>query len=111
MAKIKKINTECIMKALYENDIHILTHPGDKAPVYIREIAKACAINNTILEINNRHKHLTVSEIREASLEKDVKFIINSDAHQAKHVGNFEKGLERALEAQLPIERIVNLKR
>ncbi len=35
-------NTDMILKALYENKIDILTHPGDKGPFDIHDIAAAC---------------------------------------------------------------------
>lgn len=107
--KLKNMNTEAIVQALYNNHIDILTHPGSKGHVDIRKIAKACAENNTLMEINNNHGHLSVDEIREAALE-DVKFIIDSDAHSPERVGEYEAGLKRAQEAELPLERIVNIK-
>ena len=54
----------------------------------------------------------TIKEILSAKLskkEKDVKFIINSDAHRAEDVGNFDISLKKAMEAGLPLERIINL--
>lgn len=103
-----KLNTEMMIKAVYENNIAILTHPGSKAYVDIREIAKACADTNTLMEISNSHRHLTVNEIKEAAKE-NVRFVISSDAHVPDSVGRFEKGLRRAVDAGLDIERIVNL--
>lgn len=45
----KKIkNTEMTVKAIYENEIKILTHPCDKGPFDIAEIAKACAERGTL---------------------------------------------------------------
>ncbi len=106
--KLKKTNTEAIVKALYNHNIYILTHPGSKGYVDIREIAKACADNHTLMEINNSHRHLTVEEIKEAAQE-DVSFIIDSDAHSPEKVGGYEAGLKRAQDAGLPLERIVNI--
>lgn len=109
MKRLKIMNTEAIIKALYNNDIHILTHPGSKGFVFIQEIAKACAETNTLMEISNSHSHLTVEEIKEAAKE-DVKFVISSDAHRPEKVGEFKTGLKRVLEAGIPIERVVNLR-
>lgn len=105
---IKHMNTEAIIRAVYSNPISILTHPGAKAFVDIREIAKACAETDTMMEINNSHGHLTVEEIEEAAQE-NVKFVISSDAHRPEHVGEFSKSLSRVLKAGLPIKRIVNI--
>lgn len=106
--QLKKLNTEVIVKAINNHNIHILTHPGSKGYVDIREIAKACASNDTLMEINNSHRHLTVEEIKEASSE-NVKFIIDSDAHHAEKVGGYEAALKRAQDAGLELERIVNI--
>lgn len=107
-ARLLEANTEMTIKALYENDIKILTHPGDKGPFDIYEIAKACAKTDTLMEISTWHSHLTVEEIKIAKKE-DVKFIISSDAHTPDRVGSFIGGLERAVEAGLDIDRIVNV--
>ncbi|MDO5331695.1 MAG: PHP domain-containing protein, partial [Bacillota bacterium] len=74
-------NTDMIVKALYENDILTLTHPGDKMRVDIKRIAQAAEKTNTLLEINNLHGHMNLDEIVTASFY-DVKFILGSDAHQ-----------------------------
>lgn len=107
---LKVRNTDMILKALYENDIDILTHPGDKGPFDIYDIAKACADTDTMIEINAKHKHLTVDEIKIAA-EFDVKFVIGSDAHIPEKVGEFREPLERAIEAGLDLCRIVNIER
>ena len=101
-------NTDMTLKALYENDIRILTHPGDKGKFDIAAIAKACAETDTLMEISTWHAHLTVEEIKIAA-KTEAKFVISSDAHTPGRVGSFAGGLERACEAGLDIERIVNI--
>lgn len=101
-------NTDMILNALYENPIDILTHPGDKGPFDIHDIAAACADTGTLIEINAKHKHLTEEEIKIAA-GFDVKFVIGSDAHVPENVGNFKEPLIRALRAGLDPERIVNI--
>ncbi len=102
------LNTDMTIGALYENDIAILTHPGDKGPFNIKEIAKVCAETNTLIEINNKHKHLTVEEIK--MIEKyDVKFVVSSDAHKPEDVGCVGKSLQRAREAGIDFSRIANI--
>ena len=103
-------NTDMILKALYENKIDVLTHPGDKGPFDIEDISKACADTGTMIEINGKHTHLTVEEIKIAA-RFDVKFIIGSDAHVPEKVGEFREQLSRALRAGLDPERIVNIER
>lgn len=107
-------NTEMILNALYYsedsgNHIDILTHPGDKGPFDIAAIAQACEDTGTFMEINAKHPHLNVEEIKTAA-KYDVSFVISSDAHVPQNVGVFEPQLSRALEAGLDPERIVNIR-
>ena len=103
-------NTDMILRALYENKIDRLTHPGDKGPFDIEDIAKACADTGTLIEINGKHTHLTVEEIKIAA-RYEVSFVIGSDAHIPEKVGEFKEQLSRALHAGLDPERIVNIER
>ena len=48
----RKLNTELTVRAIYENNIKILTHPGDKGSFDIGEIALACADRGTMMEIS-----------------------------------------------------------
>ena len=100
-------NTEMVIRALYSNNIFMLTHPGDKGPFDILALAKACEETDTLMEISNWHPHLDVEDIRVAG-KTGVKFAISSDAHSPKRIGGFTKGLQRALDAGLDVERIVN---
>ncbi|MCT4593723.1 MAG: PHP domain-containing protein [Anaeromicrobium sp.] len=106
--KNKIINTDTVIKAMYNYNIDILTHPGDKGCVYMKEVAKAAAETNTLLEINSSHSYLRVEDIKIA-MEEGAMFVINSDAHRPEHVGVVERGIKRAIEAKLPIDRIVNM--
>lgn len=107
---LKVKNTSMILDALYENHIDVLTHPGDKGPFDIEDIARACADTGTLMEINMKHAHLTAEEIRLAA-RFDVKFIIGSDAHVPEKVGSYKESLARAFEAGLDPERIVNIEK
>lgn len=101
-------NTDMTIRAIYENELYILTHPGDKGPFDIDEIAKACEARDVLMEINAKHPHLTAAEIRTA-MKYNVKFIISSDAHVPQKVGSVEAPLLRAKQAGVPAERIVNI--
>ena len=101
-------NTEMTVRALFNNKILTLTHPGDKGPFDMHELCKACEKTGTLMEINTRHRHLTEEEIRIAA-DYDVRFIIDSDAHRPSEIGNFVEGVVRASRAGLSIDRIVNI--
>lgn len=102
-------NTRMIINAIEKNDIKVLTHPGDKAPVDMDAIAKACEKNNVLMEISTHHSHLTSEEIK-ICMKYDVEFIISSDAHIPKKVGSFEEGIKKAETAGLDLSRIVNIR-
>ncbi|MBQ0079605.1 MAG: phosphoesterase, partial [Eubacterium sp.] len=107
---LKKANTEMVIKCLRANDIAILTHPGDKGPFDLEEIAKVCVETDTLMEINTWHGHLTEEELKLVAQNPDVKFIISSDAHTPDRVADFKQGLERALRAGVDPSRIVNIR-
>ena len=106
--KLRNLNTEMTLRALYQNDLKILTHPGDKGQFDIPQIAKACEETDTLMEISTWHKHLNLEELK-LLRNTNNKFIISSDAHTPARVGDFEMGLARALEAGIEPERIVNI--
>lgn len=108
--KLKMMNTDMTIRALYENNIKILAHPGDKAPIDMKEIAQACEENGTWMEISQRHKNLTVEDIKICE-KYDVKFVLSSDAHRAEDVGCFERALKRVEESGIDISRIVNIEK
>ena len=107
---LKASNTKMVTDALRKNDIAILTHPGDKGPFDILEIAKVCAETDTLIEINDRHGHLTTEEIKEAMQVEGLNFVISSDAHTPDAVGSYKVALQRAIDAGLDISRIVNIR-
>lgn len=106
--KAKEINTKAYIKALNNYPVDLITHPGSKAKVNIIEVAKEAAKFGTALEISSKHSELSVESIKEL-LNLDVIYMLNSDAHRPEDVGNVEKGLKKAKEAGLPLEKIKNI--
>ncbi|XVG96306.1 PHP domain-containing protein [Eubacteriales bacterium KG127] len=106
--KLIRKNTEMMVSAIEKNKIKILTHPGDKAPIYLDKVVKACERTGTLMEINPWHGHLTVDELVFCK-DYDVNFCISSDAHDPRHVGGFKTGLLMAFDAGIDIDRIVNV--
>ncbi len=106
--KQKRLNTELAVRAIYENEIKILTHPGDKGVFDIGEIAQACADRGTLMEISTWHDWLTVDGIRQAA-KTDARFVISSDAHTPERIGDCQGAVDRITEAGLDFERVVNL--
>ncbi|MBP6491979.1 MAG: PHP domain-containing protein [Clostridia bacterium] len=104
----KRRNTELTVRAIYENEIKILTHPGDKGEFDIGEIAAACADRGTLMEISTWHGWLTVEGIKQAA-KTETLFAISSDAHSPKRIGDCQGAVNRIKEAGLDFERVVNL--
>lgn len=105
--KSKRINTQMMINAMNKYDITAITHPGAKGPIDIKAVAEVATKRHVALEVNVKHGHLTVEEIKEA-LKTDVQFIIGSDAHEPEHVGEFDASLKRCIEAGVPASRIMN---
>ena len=105
-----KRNTDAIVHAINTYDILFLTHPGDKAPVDLLEVAAACVRRGTYLEINTSHMSLTPEDIKLLELT-DVKYIVNSDAHKPKRVGDFARGIDLINLSNLDPARIANIKK
>ncbi len=107
--KSKEYNTNAIINAMKNNDIFIITHPGDKGDVYIDEIAKVAKTTDTRLEINSSHGFLNSEQLIKI---KNIgnKFIIGSDAHVPSNVGNFDLAMKIAKEVNLDLSLIENIK-
>lgn len=107
--KSKEYNTKAIINAMRNNDIFIITHPGDKGDVYIEEIAKVAKDTDTRLEINSSHSYLNASQLKQIK-HIGNKFIIGSDAHRPENVGNFELAMKNIREANLDLSLVENIK-
>ncbi|HHV38632.1 MAG TPA: PHP domain-containing protein [Tepidimicrobium sp.] len=103
-------NTGAIIRAMDRYPIDIITHPGSKARLDIGRLARAAYDRGVALEINSSHSQLSVENI-EIALNEKVEFYINSDAHHPSRVGDVATGIERALKAKIPIDRIVNVEK
>ena len=62
---------------------------------------------NTYIELNGKRLGMSDKEIMIAYNE-GVKFIINSDAHSPKRVGDCHKGLEAILRLRIPESAVAN---
>ena len=106
--RLRQENTERIIRALTSNEIKILTHPGDKAYIDEEAVAKTCEKTGTLIEINCRHPHPNVSDLRIYAAH-DLKFVISSDAHKPDKVGRYVRSLALAFRAGIDADRIINI--
>lgn len=107
--KAKEQNTKAIINAMKNNDIFIVTHPGDKGDIYIEEVAKIAKETDTRLEINSSHGFLNCDQIEKIK-HLENKFIIGSDAHIPQNVGNFELAMKIIKESNLDLSLVENIK-
>ena len=105
----KDIMTQAYLKAMERYPIDIITHPGSKGKVHIQEVAKGAVKTDTALEISSKHDELSVESLRLIK-DIDVKLYIDSDAHEPERVGDIEKGLKKAIDADVDFSRVVNIK-
>lgn len=101
-------NTNMVIKAIQENDIKILTHPGEKGCFDILKIAEVCAQRGTFMEISSWHKHLTEEEIRIVA-KTGVQFIVSSDAHKPERIGDCDGAIKRGMDSGIDMTRIINI--
>lgn len=106
--KAKEYNTKAIINAMKNNDIFIITHPGDKGEVYIEEVAKVAKDTNTNLEINSSHGFLTVEQLKKI---KDINcnFIVGSDAHKPSDIGNFDMAIDIIKKSKIDVSYVKNI--
>lgn len=108
-SSIRKRNTDALIKCIEKHKVDVLSHPNHRFFIDAKELAKACVDNNTLFELNVKHLD-ALEEIIEDVIQTDVKFIVNSDAHEASQIGVFAKADEFVKRYGLQ-DRIVNLKK
>lgn len=106
----KDLITRAYIRAIDKYPINIITHPGSKASLNIVELGHHAAKKDVALEISSKHSELSVENIRKTMDIEGLKYVLNSDAHSPEYIGKVEKGLKKAEEAGLPLDRIINLK-
>jgi len=102
-------NTKALIKAIQNYNINVITHPGLHLAIDTAALAEAAAKAGTALEINAGHSFMTEEYVKIAKAF-GVKFIIGSDAHHPRDVGNFQKGIYIAERSGLTPDDIINAK-
>ena len=104
----RRANTQTYLKMMDRYDLKMITHPGDKCPIDVEAVAKKAAEKHVILEINPRHHHLNVEELKRAAKYGGT-FASNSDAHSTDRVADVAEGIAWAAASGIPREQIINL--
>lgn len=107
----KKIerNTMAYIRAMDKHRISILAHLNYAGcQVDCLRLAKECATRGIYIELNGKRINFTKQEILDM-LSTDVKFIINSDAHDVYSVGKNHRAFNIIEKYGIPLDRVVNL--
>ena len=100
-------NTNAYINAMKKYDIDVLTHLNHGCKVDVQKVAKVAKETNTYIELNGKRLGMTDEEIMIAYNE-GAKFIIDSDAHSPKRVGDCHLGLRAILRLRIPESAVVN---
>lgn len=100
-------DTRAYLNMIENRRVDVITHPGYMLPINLLDIGNACADNGTYIELSTRHVVPTEEGLEEL-LKSDVKFIINSDAHELYQIGQFDYALNLVEKFHIE-DRIVNL--
>ena len=103
-----KINTKAYVNAIKKHPIDVITHLNFCCFADVLEVAKASADYGTYIELNGKKKHLSKEELYLLSKE-NVNFIINSDAHSPKRVGEVSLVEELLKDGVIKEDKIANI--
>ena len=107
--KLIKRNTLAYINTIKNNPIDAVTHLGFHCPADVVEVAKCAADYGTYIELNSKKTHLTDEELSEILAKTQARFIIDSDAHSAKRVGEIELVEKQLARLDFPMDRIDNI--
>ncbi len=105
--KQREKNTNAYIQAMRKYNIDIITHLNHACKVDVEKVARVAKETNTLIELNGKRLGMSDEEIL-TCYNIGCKFVINSDAHTPKRVGDCHLGLEAALRLRLPDSAIVN---
>lgn len=103
-----KRNTQALINAMRKNRIDIISHPNRHFRINPLEVAKVCEETNTAFELNNKNMGISKAELIEIVNKTKCNFVLSSDAHKAKNVGDVSK-IIKTIEGIVPEERILNI--
>lgn len=105
--KQREKNTNAYINAMRNHDIDIITHLNHCCKVDVEKVARVAKETNTLIELNGKRLGMSDKEILKC-YELGCKFVINSDAHSPKRVGECHRGLEACLRLRIPDSAVVN---
>lgn len=108
--------TDRLLAAIANPHVRAIGHPTGRIlmhrepyPFDFERIASACAERGVWLEINASPERLDIhGPLLRSAKSKGVKFVISTDAHHPKHLGNMRYGVVTARRGWLTKEDVVN---
>lgn len=100
-------NTNAYINAMRKYNIDIITHLNHCCKVDVEKVARVAKETNTLIELNGKRLGMSDKEIL-TCYKLGCKFVINSDAHSPKRVGDCHLGLQACLRLRIPDSAIVN---
>jgi len=104
----KRYNTKLVKRAIEKNQIDIWTHPNRYMRVNVVEIAKTCQERGTLVELNARRISFRPIDF-ERMAATGAQFIIGSDAHAPRRVGEISRAEEFLKNCDYNPQNIINL--
>ena len=107
----KKIgeNTKAYIEVIKRYKPKIIVHPNRGCKIDCGAVAKVAAEHGTLIELNGSCGSFTQKEIDDI-LAAGANFVIDSDAHEARNVGEFPAIKKLMQNVNIPLSRIVNIK-
>ena len=101
-------NTTALLRALDKHPIDILTHLNYGFPTDTLAVARLAKEKGVFVELNGKRINFTDRELL-IMAEEGVKFIVDSDAHSPKRVGECNNAINTIFRLGLPLEQVVNI--
>ncbi len=107
--KLVEENTKAYINTIKNNPVDAITHLNYLCPSNALEVAKCAADYGTYIELNSKKSHLTDEELIEIIQKTSARFIVSSDAHAARRVGEIKLVEEQLARLDFPMDRIDNM--
>ena len=101
--------TNAFINAIEKYPVTIVSHLDSILTTNLYEIGKACALNNVMVEINNRHTKWTQKQVDDL-VASGCLFVVSSDAHSREQVANVSNAFDIIKKYNIPSEQVVNVK-
>ncbi|MFI3167362.1 MAG: PHP domain-containing protein [Bacillota bacterium] len=102
--------TKVYIEVIKKNPIDVITHLNHDIYVDPVEVAKCARDYGTIIELNSKRQHFTDEQLLKVA-DTGVDFIISSDAHHSRRIGDVDLAMTQVKRVGLDLKRIVNIDR